>query len=76
MGKTAQRFVQILFGRPAQEVIWDLYYVQELSMVKIAKRVKVSTRTIGTWMQDWGYGRREYGKDLQVPPRPEVKANG
>ena len=76
MGKSAQKHIERLFKKPTQLLVWELYYGEKLSVAKIAAKVSVSTRTVGTWMRDWGYDRREYGKDLQVPPRPEVKANG
>ncbi len=75
--KTGQRLIAERFRRQAKAVIWDMYYGKGMTMPAIAKECGVHATSIQNWMGDWGWPRRSWRRQIEIPARPEeVAVNG
>lgn len=75
--KTGQRLIRERFKKAPEVVIYDFYYVKGQTLPEIAKVCGVHATSIRNWMNDWGWPRRSWRKQIEIPSRPaEDTANG
>ncbi len=73
MRRATQMLVELQTGKPAREVVYDLYYVRRLTLQQVSDELRrqgcpVTVTTLRKWMDEWGYGRT-----MRPTPPPPVK---
>lgn len=53
----AQALVALRFGRPADELLRDLYITQGRSVVAVAAEIGVTRQTVALWLREFGIRR-------------------
>jgi hypothetical protein len=66
MRQKRQRDIEERFGEPIEDLLYRLYYVDEMGLKKIAEKIDVSDRNLWNWFEDFNIPRRSRSKAVEL----------